>query len=87
MEKVVIDPEVAVKVTEDLMACENLHNRLVKQLGDALMLIASPGEDLSVPQIRLSVLKTVAEARQESTNILKLIQSLKRGELPNYCTV
>lgn len=84
MEKIVIDPVLAVKVVENLMASENLHNRLIMELGDALQHIASRGEDLNVPEIRLSVLGIVAEARRESTDMLKLIQSLKQGKLPDY---
>lgn len=87
MGKFVIDPEVAVKVVENLVASENLYNRLILELGDVLQHIASAGEDLNVPKIRLSVLEIVAEARRESSDMLKLILSLKQGKLPDYyCT-
>lgn len=87
MEKVVINAEDAIKVVDNLMANENLYNRMIMELGDALQHIASQGEDLNVPEIRLSVLKSVAEARQESADMLRLIQSLKNGALPDYfCT-
>ena len=87
MEKFVINPEVAIKVVENLMTNENFYNRMIMELGDALQHIASQGEDLNVPEIRLSVLKSVAEARQESADMFRLILSLKNGALPDYfCT-
>ena len=87
MEKVVINPEVAVKAVEYMIACEKFYNSLIRELGDALQFIASPNEEMNQLEIRMSVLQTIAVARLDFCQNVERINQLKRGEVPEIYDV
>ena len=83
-EKQVVNPAVAAKVVKGLIDDENFFRLLLNQLGDALMFVASPGEEMGNPENRTTVLEVLAATRRYFHDNLKNIEQLKRGELPDY---
>ena len=83
-EKQVVNPADATKVVNDLIDNEKFFKHLLGKLGDALMFVASPGEDMGMPERRMIVLEALSEARLYFYNSLDNIEQLKRGELPEY---
>lgn len=83
-EQYVVNPTDATKVVNGLIDDENFYKHMLNRLGDALQFVASPGEDMGMPDRRMTVLEVLSEARLYFYNTLDNIEQLKRGELPEY---
>lgn len=83
-EKHVVNPADATKVVNGLIDDEKYFKHLLCKLGDALQFVASPGEDMGMPDRRMTVLEVLSEARLYFYNTLDNIEQLKRGKLPDY---
>ena len=83
-EKYVVNEAHAVRVVESLFINEHFYKRMMHELGDALQYIVVPGEYINIDNVRQAILQTLAKARQDYGHHLELIDSLKRGELPDF---
>ena len=83
-EQYVVNEAHAVRVVESLFINEHFYKRMMHELGDALQYIVVPGEYINIDNVRQAILQTLAKARQDYGHHLELIDSLKRGELPDF---
>lgn len=81
---VAINPADATKVVNGIIDDEKYFKHLLAKLGDALQFVASPGEDMGMPERRMIVLEALSEARLYFYNTLDNIEKLKKGEIPDY---
>lgn len=75
-----INNQVTQEVITDLVTSENFCKRMTNELGDVMQHVLIG--DLEIPQVRESVLLTLAECRTYFTDTIELVAKLKTAPSP-----
>lgn len=67
-------------VIDSIITSENFYKRMTNELGDVMQHVLIG--DLEIPQVRESVLLTLAECRTYFTDTIELVAKLKTGTSP-----